>query len=80
MRCGASSRSASFIPASAVKAMGNTSLAGCRMLLEDASLADLADRLVDRITYKHMHDDPEFMKEFRGAVFIPHTNPELLKV
>jgi uncharacterized 2Fe-2S/4Fe-4S cluster protein (DUF4445 family) len=67
-------------PASAVRAMGNTSLAGCRMLLEDARVADLADALVDRITYKHMHDDPEFMKEFMGAVFIPHTDPELLKV
>ena len=67
-------------PASTLKAMGNTSLEGCRMLLRDASLAGIADRLVDKITYKHMHDDPEFMKEFRGAVFLPHTNPELLKV
>jgi hypothetical protein len=50
------------------------------MLLRDSSLAGTADRLVDKITYKHMHDDPEFMKEFMGAVFIPHTNPELLKV
>lgn len=63
-----------------IKAMGNTSLAGCRMLLRDASLAETANALVDRITYKHMHDDPEFMKEFMGAVFLPHTNPELLKV
>ena len=63
-----------------VKPMGNTSLTGCSMLLRNAGLAEMADRLVDKITYKHMHDDPEFMKEFRGAVFIPHTNPELLKV
>jgi len=27
-----------------------------------------------------MYDDPEFMKEFMGAVFIPHTNPSLLAV
>jgi len=67
-------------PADIVKPMGNTSLAGCRMLLSNANLAEVADRLVDKITYKHMHDDPEFMKEFRGAVFIPHTDPELLKV
>lgn len=67
-------------PPDIVQALGNTSLAGCRMLLEDASLAAEADRLVDRITYKHMHDDPEFMKEFRGADFIPHTDPELLKI
>jgi len=63
-----------------VKPMGNTSLAGCRMLLADAELATTANNLVERITYKHMHDDPEFMKEFMGAVFIPHTNPELLNV
>ena len=67
-------------PASIVKGTGNTSLAGCRMALLDSNLAAVADHLVDKITYKHMHDDPEFMKEFMGAVFIPHTNPELLKV
>jgi len=67
-------------PADIMKPMGNTSLAGCRMLLRDADLAEVANRLVDKITYKHMHDDPEFMKEFMGAVFIPHTNPDLLKV
>jgi uncharacterized 2Fe-2S/4Fe-4S cluster protein (DUF4445 family) len=67
-------------PADIMKPMGNTSLAGCRMLLRDSDLAEVANRLVDKITYKHMHDDPEFMKEFMGAVFIPHTNPDLLKV
>jgi len=67
-------------PADIVQALGNTSLAGCRMLLEDAGIASTADRLVGMITYKHMHDDPEFMKEFRGALFIPHTDPELLRV
>jgi uncharacterized 2Fe-2S/4Fe-4S cluster protein (DUF4445 family) len=67
-------------PGDIVQALGNTSLAGCRMLLEDAGIASTADGLVGMITYKHMHDDPEFMKEFLGAVFIPHTDPELLKV
>lgn len=67
-------------PAGTVQARGNTSLAGCRMLLADADLAGTADALVGRITYKHMHDDPEFMREFRGAVFLPHTDPRLLEV
>ncbi len=66
-------------PAAIVQPLGNSSLAGARMLLADAGLADAVDAIADRITYKHMHDDPEFMKEFLGAVFIPHTNPELLK-
>jgi uncharacterized 2Fe-2S/4Fe-4S cluster protein (DUF4445 family) len=67
-------------PEGTVQAKGNTSLAGCRMLLADAGVAATADALVEQITYKHMHDDPEFMKEFRGAVFLPHTHPDLLKV
>lgn len=64
---------------SIVKALGNTSLEGARMLLNDAGLLPTINEITDRITYKHMHDDPEFMKEFMGAVFLPHTNPELLK-
>ncbi|HDL20576.1 MAG TPA: DUF4445 domain-containing protein [Nitrospirae bacterium] len=59
---------------------GNASLKGARMLLADDSLPEKIDSITDKITYKHMHDDPEFMREFMGAVFIPHTNPELLKV
>ncbi len=66
-------------PAEIVRPLGNTSLAGCRLLLRDAGRAGETERLVGRITYKHMHDDPEFMKEFMGAVFLPHTNPDLLK-
>jgi len=66
-------------PAAIVKSLGNSSLEGARMLLADGGLADTANALVGKITYKHMHDDPEFMKEYLGAVFIPHTNPELLK-
>ncbi len=60
--------------------LGNASLKGALMILKDSSLLDREDEVTDSITYKHMHDDPEFMKEFRGAQFIPHTNPDLLKV
>jgi len=67
-------------PAGTIEARGNTSLAGCRMLLADSGLAATANDLAERITYKHMHDDPEFMREFLGAVFLPHTNPALLNV
>jgi uncharacterized 2Fe-2S/4Fe-4S cluster protein (DUF4445 family) len=67
-------------PVEIVRPLGNSSLEGARMLLVDGTLADRVNAVVEKITYKHMHDDPEFMKEFLGAVFIPHTNPELLKV
>ncbi len=67
-------------PAEIVRPLGNSSLEGARMLLADGNLVNTANAIVEKITYKHMHDDPEFMKEYLGAVFIPHTNPELLKV
>jgi uncharacterized 2Fe-2S/4Fe-4S cluster protein (DUF4445 family) len=66
-------------PAEIVKPLGNSSLEGARMLLVHGELVNTINAIVERITYKHMHDDPEFMREFLGAVFIPHTNPELLK-
>ena len=67
-------------PAERIKPLGNSSLAGARMLLMNGELAGQINALADRVTYKQMYDDPEFMKEFQGAVFIPHTNPELLKI
>jgi uncharacterized 2Fe-2S/4Fe-4S cluster protein (DUF4445 family) len=67
-------------PAEIVKPLGNSSLAGARMMLSDADSLDTVNAIVQKITYKPMQDDPEFMKEYLGAVFIPHTNPEMLKV
>jgi uncharacterized 2Fe-2S/4Fe-4S cluster protein (DUF4445 family) len=67
-------------PIDRVIPIGNSSLKGAMMLLEDSSLLEQEDKITEGITYKHMHDDPEFMKEFSGAIFIPHTNPELLKI
>jgi uncharacterized 2Fe-2S/4Fe-4S cluster protein (DUF4445 family) len=67
-------------PAKIVKPLGNSSLAGARMLLCDADCVSVVNAIVQKITYKPMQDDPEFMKEYLGAVFIPHTNPEMLKI
>jgi uncharacterized 2Fe-2S/4Fe-4S cluster protein (DUF4445 family) len=66
-------------PAAIVKPLGNSSLEGARMLLADGGLVDTINAIVEKITYKPMQDDPEFMKEYQGAIFIPHTNPEMLK-
>jgi len=67
-------------PADIVKPLGNSSLDGARLLLTDSGLIETINAIAEKITYKPMQDDPEFMKEYLGAVFIPHTNPELLKV
>ena len=67
-------------PAELVKPLGNSSLEGARMLLLDGELLHTVNAISEKITYKPMNDDPEFMKEYLGAVFIPHTNPEMLRV
>jgi len=66
-------------PASIVAPLGNSSLAGARRLLKEVELLEEINAIARKITYKPMDDDPEFMKEYLGAVFIPHTNPEMLK-
>lgn len=67
-------------PSERIIPIGNASLQGALMVLQNSSLIEVENEITDNITYKHMHDDPEFMKEFRGAIFIPHTNPDLLQI
>jgi uncharacterized 2Fe-2S/4Fe-4S cluster protein (DUF4445 family) len=66
-------------PPEIVTPLGNSSLAGARLVLMEVELVQTAHAIAEKITYKPMDDDPEFMKEYLGAVFIPHTNPEMLK-
>lgn len=60
-------------------ASGNSSLKGAEMVLADAKLLPDIDRICEMITYREMNTDGEFMKEFPGALFIPHTSPEVLR-
>ena len=60
--------------------LGNASLKGAEMILKDSGLLKREDEITDSITYKPMDDDAEFMKEYMGGIFIPHTNPDMLKV
>jgi uncharacterized 2Fe-2S/4Fe-4S cluster protein (DUF4445 family) len=62
-----------------IRPLGNSSLAGALLLLQNGEMLEEVKSIADRITYKHMHDDPVFMREFLGAVFLPHTQPDLLK-
>lgn len=61
-----------FIP------IGNSSLKGAEMLLMDTDLYEDIEQISSIITYKEMNTEGEFMKEFPGALFIPHTNPQIL--
>ena len=67
-------------PEQIVTPLGNSSLAGALMLLADGGLARTIEDIAEKITYKPMNDDPDFMREYLGAVFIPHTDPGMLNV
>ncbi len=59
--------------------IGNSSLRGAEMLLTNRDLLADIDKICSLITYKEMNTESEFMKEFPGALFMPHTNLEILK-
>lgn len=59
--------------------LGNSSLKGAEMLLLNRDLLADINKICSLITYKEMNTESEFMKEFPGALFIPHTNPQILK-
>jgi len=59
--------------------LGNSSLAGAEMLLGDSDLTDEIEKISSMITYREMNTDGAFLKEFPAAMFLPHTNPEVLK-
>jgi uncharacterized 2Fe-2S/4Fe-4S cluster protein (DUF4445 family) len=47
------------------------------MLLLDRTLLRDIEEVCDRITYVELNVNMELMNEFRGALFLPHTDPKL---
>lgn len=62
-----------FIP------VGNSSLSGAEMVLLNRDLLNEINEIASRITYREMNEDSELMSVLQGAMFIPHTEPEILK-
>lgn len=59
--------------------MGNTSLKGASMVLTDSGLRDDVRRIRSLITYREMSEDADLLNVLQGALFIPHTDPRMLK-
>ncbi|MBI5100711.1 MAG: DUF4445 domain-containing protein [Nitrospirae bacterium] len=68
------------IPRDRLFPLGNSSLGGAEMLLLDDTLLEEIRLVGSRITYREMNEDAELMNILQGAIFIPHTEPGLLKV
>ena len=59
--------------------LGNSSLKGASMILIDSSLIKDVEELRSLITYREMSEDADLLNILQGALFIPHTNPEMLR-
>ncbi len=62
-----------FIP------VGNSSLGGAEKVLLDRRLLREVDEIAGKITYREMNEDTELMNILQGGLFIPHTEPGMLK-
>ena len=65
------------LPLETYQAIGNSSLLGACMLLCDRALLAEAEKVRNMITYVELNVNVELINEFRGALFIPHTDPKL---
>jgi len=67
------------IPRERFISLGNASLKGAEMVLMNADLLAEIEETAAKITYREMNEDAELMSILQGAMFIPHTEPGLLK-
>jgi len=59
--------------------IGNSSLKGASMVLTDGYLINDVERIQSLITYREMREDADLLNILQGALFIPHTDPQMLK-
>lgn len=62
------------IPTEKIKFVGNTAVAGAKMVLVSREMRETAQIVSNRIRYLELTTDPRFSKEFAAAMFIPHKN------
>lgn len=65
------------LPLEKYEGLGNTAGQGAAMVLLDRDLLGEVDAVRRRITYVELNVNMELMNEFRGALFLPHTDLRL---
>lgn len=65
------------LPTERFQFIGNGSLQGAKMaLLSRQALEVMEKRIAPNMTHFELSTDPQFMNEFTGSLFLPHTNIE----
>jgi uncharacterized 2Fe-2S/4Fe-4S cluster protein (DUF4445 family) len=65
------------LPLERYQGLENTAGYGAAMMILDRSLLADIERVCNLITYVELNVNMELMNEFRGALFLPHTDPRL---
>jgi uncharacterized 2Fe-2S/4Fe-4S cluster protein (DUF4445 family) len=62
------------MPAERIEFIGNSSVAGAKLVMLSRRMFDEVHRIRDRITYRELMVDPTYMEQFTSACFLPHTD------
>jgi len=65
------------LPLEVYNPLGNSSLAGAELMLNDVSVRERCRDVVAKVTYVELNVNQEFMIRFSGSRFIPHTDHTL---
>jgi len=57
--------------------LGNSSLLGAYLILLSDKNKDLANEVAQKMTYIELNTEPNYMNQFTGALFLPHTDINL---
>ncbi len=63
------------LPIEYYRPLGNSSLAGANLILQQPEAVDDLEKIHSRMTYLELNVNQEFMNRFSAAKFLPHTEP-----
>jgi len=62
------------VPLERIRFIGNSSVAGAKLVMLSRRMHDEAHRVGGRVTYRELMVDPAYMENFLSACFLPHTD------
>jgi uncharacterized 2Fe-2S/4Fe-4S cluster protein (DUF4445 family) len=68
------------LPLSRYSYLDNGALEGAALALLSRSFLEETERYLERVTYVNLSELPGYMDEFVAASFLPHTNPDSLRM
>lgn len=65
------------VPVSAIRYMGNTAIWGARAAALSCDAYNTAREISGKVTYYDLMGSPDYVEQFKRAMFLPHTDIEL---